>query len=128
MLKGLGNLGNIGNILKQAQQMGSRMQEVNDQLKGVRVTGASGGGMIEVEANGLGELLRVTIDPDLISRGDREMIEDLIPAAVNQAHAKAREAHTAAMQEITGGMNLPGLDDAMASFTGDGLPPSPPSP
>lgn len=123
MLKGLGN---IGNILKQAQQMGSRMQEINDQLKTVKVTGAAGGGLIEVEANGLGEVLRVTIDPDLIGRGDREMIEDLLPAAVNQAQAKAREAHAEAMKELTGGMDLPGLDEAMASFTGEGLPPAGP--
>ena len=111
-------LANLGSIIKQAQQMGARVQEVNERLKGIRVTGASGGGMVEVEVNGLGEVLRLTLEPSLVARQDRELIEDLVPAAVNQAVAKARQQHAAMMREMTGGMNLPGLDEAMKSMTG----------
>ena len=112
-------LTNLGSMLKQAQQMGARLQEINQRLKGVRATGASGGGMVEVEVNGLGEVLRLTLDPGLVSRGDRELIEDLVPAAVNQAVSKAREQHAAMMREMTGGMNLPGLDDALKTLTAE---------
>ncbi len=121
MLKGLAN---IGSILKQAQQMGSKMQELNAKLKTVRASGSSGGGLVSVEVNGHGELLRVSIDPSLIEKGDRELIEDLIPAAVTQAQSKAKEQHAEAMQELTGGMNVPGLSEALGSFT-DGAPPAP---
>ncbi len=115
MLKGLGALGNIGNIMKQAQEMGGKMQALNDTLKTKRTTGMAGGGLVEVEMNGIGEVLAVKIDPSLT---DREMIEDLLPAACNMAKAKAQELHQQAMQEITGEMNLPGLGDALENFTG----------
>ena len=111
------NLASLGSLMKQAQQMGSKLQELNGRLKTQRVVGASGGGLIEAEANGVGELLAVRIDPSLIAKGDREMIEDLIPAAVNQALAKARQLHAQAMQEMTGGLNLPGLDEALSSLS-----------
>ena len=115
MLKGLSNL---ASMMKQAQQMGSKMQEVQEQLKNQRTTGAAGGGMVEVEVNGNGEMLRLSIDPALIERGEREMLEDLIPAAANQANAKAKQLHAEAMQSVTQGMNLPGLDEAMSQITG----------
>ena len=111
-------LGNMASMLRQAQQIGGKMQEVAAQLKSKRVTGISGGGMIEVEANGHGEVLKVKIDPTL--RGDLEMIEDLIPAAMNQVAAKAKELHMEMMQSVTGDLNLPGLGDALSKFTGDG--------
>jgi DNA-binding YbaB/EbfC family protein len=103
-------------MLKQAHQIGARMQEVNERVKQIRCTGAAGGGMVEAEVNGLGEVLRLTLDPALVERKDRELIEDLVPAAVNQAVAKARQQHATMMREITGGMNLPGLDEALKSI------------
>ena len=112
---------------KQAQGMGSRMQEMRTELQGARATGTSGGGLVEVEVNGLGEVLRVSIDPSLIEKQDRELIEDLIPAAANQAQEKAREKHAEAMKSLTGGFNLPGLEDALGSITG-GLPDGDPPP
>ena len=115
----LGGIGNFANLLKQAQQMGSRMQEMRSDLQNVRATGTAGGGLVEVEVNGLGDVLRVTIDPSLIEKQDRELIEDLIPAAANQAQAKAKEKHAEAMKEMTGGLSLPGLDDALNSLTGN---------
>jgi len=115
-------MGNIASMLRQAQQMGSRMNEINAQLKEQRTSGSSGGGMVEVQVNGLGEVLKVSIDPTLVEKGDREMIEDLLPAAMNQAAAKAKQLHVEAMKSMTGGMNIPGLDDALSQFTGGGTP------
>lgn len=120
MLKGLGNL---AGLMKQAQEIGGRMQGMSDELRGRRATGSAGGGMVEVEANGLGELLACRIDPSLIERRDREMIEDLVLAAVNQALTKAKELHAEQMRSLTGGLQLPGLDEALAKLTG-GVPPT----
>lgn len=111
-------LGNMASMLREAQQMGGKLQEVAAQLKTKRVTGSAGGGMIEVEANGQGEVLKVKIDPTL--GGDLEMIEDLLPAAMNQVSIKAKELHMEMMQSLTGEMNLPGLEDALSKFTGGG--------
>jgi hypothetical protein len=74
--------------------------------------------MVEVEVNGLGEVLCVRIDPKLIEQQDREMIEDLIPAAVNAAIAKSRQLHADALRGVTSGMNVPGLDEALANLSG----------
>lgn len=120
MLKGLGNL---AGLMKQAQEIGGRMQGMSDELRSRRATGSAGGGMVEVEANGLGELLACRIDPSLIERRDREMIEDLVLAAVNQALTKAKELHAEQMRSLTGGLQLPGLDEALAKLTG-GVPPT----
>jgi len=113
-------IANLGSMIKQAQQMGARMKEINERLKSIRVTGASGGGMVQAEVNGLGEVLRLTLDPTLVSGGDRELIEDLVPAAVNQAVSKARQQHAEMMREMAGGMNLPGLGEALQSITPPG--------
>jgi nucleoid-associated protein EbfC len=85
------------------------------------VTGAAGGGLIEVDANGLGEVLAVRIDPSLIEKRDREMLEDLLPAAINAAQQKAKELHAQSMQSLAGGFNLPGLSDALGGL-GDTTP------
>jgi len=116
MLKGLGNL---GSIMKQAQEMGGKMQELTAELKTKRVLGSSGAGMVEVEANGLGEVLTVRIDPALVEKQDRELLEDLLPAAFNSAQDKAKQLHTEQMQSLTGGLNIPGLTDALGQL-GDG--------
>ena len=113
MLKGLSNL---ASLMRQAQEMGGKMQAVQEQLKARRVTGTAGGGLIEVELNGLGEMLRLAIDPALTERGDREMIEDLVPAAVNQAQGKVRQLHAEAMQQATAELDLPGLDAVLSRF------------
>ena len=117
MLKGLGN---IATLMRQAQQMGGHIQAVTDRLKSKRVNGSAGGGMVEVEANGTGEILRLTIEAQLIERGEREMLEDLIPAAVNQALVKARELHAEEIKSLTNGIEIPGLEDALSKFMGGG--------
>ena len=119
MFKGLGNL---TTIMKQAQEMGSKLQAVNEELRAKRVTGNAGGGLVEVEVNGLAEVLAVRLDPSLIEKQDREMIEDLLPAAFNAAQRKAKELHAESMQQLTGGLNMPGLQEALGQFTGQELP------
>jgi hypothetical protein len=64
-------------------------------------------------------VLRVTIEPALIERGEREMIEDLLPAAVNQAIARSKQFHVEAMKSLTEGLDMPGLNEAIAQITGD---------
>lgn len=121
MFKGIAN---IASLMKQASQMGGKLQAINDELKGQSVTGSSGGGMVEIDMNGLSEATGCRVDPSLMKDGDRELLEDLILAAANQAVSKSRELHAGAMKNLAGGMNLPGLDDAMAQMTG-GAPPVP---
>ncbi len=116
MFKGLGNLANLGSLMKQAQEMGDRMQAMQEELRGKRATGSAGGGLVEVDVNGLAEVLAVRIDPSLVEKGDREMIEDLLPAAFNAAQQKARQMHAEAMQAITGGLPLAGLQDALSQL------------
>lgn len=118
MFKGLGNLANLGSMLKQAQQMGTKLQGISEQLKTQRTSGTAGGGMVSVEVNGVGEVLKCRIDPSLVTAGDRELIEDLLPAAINQALAKAKDLHAEAVRSLTSGMDVPGLDEMMSQFTG----------
>lgn len=118
MFKSLGNLANIGSLMKQAQEMGGRMQALQDELRTKRATGNSGGGLVEVEVNGLGDALAVRIDPSLFEKGEREMIEDLLPAAINAAQAKAKQMHAEAMQSLAGGLQIPGLSDALQQLGG----------
>jgi len=118
MFKGLGNM---VSVMRQAKQLGAQMQAVTDKLKSQRATASTGAGMVEVEVNGLGEVLRVKIDPALVARGEREMIEDLIPAAVNQAVAKAKQLHLEAFKAAAADLNVPGLDETLAQMGGDDL-------
>lgn len=105
-------------LMKQAQTIGGKLQTVNDELKTRRATGSAGGGLVELEVNGLGEVLRCRIDPSLLQRGDREMLEDLIAAAANDAAGKAKALHMDAVKGLAGGMELPGLNEALAKLTG----------
>ena len=123
MFKGIGDL---AGMLKQAQSMGSRMKEMNEQLSAIRAIGSAGGGLVEVEVNGLGEMMRISIDSTLLEKKDRELIEDLVPAATNTALIKAKEQQARSMQDLAGGMDIPGLSDALQSL-GDGASNSPPS-
>jgi hypothetical protein len=78
--------------------------------------------MVEIEINGLLDVLRCRIDPGLVAQGDRELIEDLVVAAMNQAVAKGKQLHTAALKEMTGSLELPGLDEALARLGGSTPP------
>ena len=114
MFKGLANL---GALIKQAQQIGGQMQNLSEELKDRRAQGTAGGGMVEIEVNGLLEVLRCRIDQQLVAQGDRELIEDLVAAAVNQAVAKGKQLHAEAVKQLTGGLDLPGVQEALAKLT-----------
>ncbi|TWU00052.1 Nucleoid-associated protein YbaB [Botrimarina colliarenosi] len=118
MFKGLGNLANLGDMMKQASQMGAKVQEVQERMKALRVTGEAGGGLVQVDMTGSQEVLAVRIDAGLVERNEREMVEDLTAAAMNDALARAKQLHADAMQEITGGLNLPGMGDMLEKFGG----------
>ena len=120
MFKGLGDL---ASLMKQASQMKGMVGEMQEKLGRVRVTGTAGGGMVQVEASGHQKVLSCTISETLVAAGDREMLEDLVVAATNQAMEKAREAATAEMNQLAGGLDMPGLSDALSQFT-DGSPPT----
>ena len=113
MLKGLGN---IASMLKQASEMQERMAEAKEKVAGIRVEGIAGGEMVKVEATGEMRILSVSIEPALMETGDREMIEELVTAATNQALQKAKDATAAAMSDVASGMDLPGLNDALSNL------------
>ena len=99
---------NLGNMLKQAQQMQTRMQEMQAKLDATEVEGAAGGGMVKVTLTGKGDLRRVAIDPSLMTADDREVLEDLLVAAHADAKQKVEAVMAEEMQKATGGLNLPG--------------------
>lgn len=98
---------NLGQMMKQAQKLQAKMGELQEQLAGAELTGASGGGMVQVTMTGKGDVRRVKIDPSLLDPAEGEVLEDLLVAACNDAKAKI-EAHVAErMAELTGGLKLP---------------------
>jgi len=99
----------IGNILKQAQEMHSKISELQEAMAGKKVEASSGGGMVSVVINGKQEVLFIRIDPEVVNREDVEMLQDLIRAAVNEAIRKSQEMMTEEMKRITGGLSIPGL-------------------
>jgi DNA-binding YbaB/EbfC family protein len=118
VFKGLGNLANIGALVKQAQEMGGKMQAIQEELKTKKATGAAGGGLVEVDVNGLSDVLAVRIDPSLVEKGEREMIEDLLPAAFNAAQAKAKQMHAEALQGLAGGLPMSEFADILSQLPG----------
>ena len=98
---------NIGQIMKQAQQMQTKMAELQEQLGALEVSGSAGGGMVQVTMSGKGELRGVKIDPTLANPDDVEVLEDLIMAAANDAKAKVEVRVQEEMQKLTGGLQLP---------------------
>lgn len=94
-------------LMQSVKGVQERMQAAQETAGRITVEGNSGGGMVVARANGRGEILRVTIDPALITAGDKDMLEDLVAAAVNQAIQLGREAAKAEMAKATGGLPLP---------------------
>ncbi len=99
----------LGGILKQAQQMHSKIAQLQEEMAGKTVEASSGGGMVNVVINGKQEIISIRIDPEVVSRDDVEMLQDLIAAAVNEAIRKSQEMMTEEMKKVTGGLNIPGL-------------------
>jgi DNA-binding YbaB/EbfC family protein len=101
-------------LMKHARQLGGKVQDLTEQLKRQRVVGAAGGGMVEVEVNGLHEFLACRIQPELWQRGDREMVEDLLVAAANQALTRARDLWAESLNSVAG--DMPGWDTALSQL------------
>ncbi len=100
--------GGIGNLMRQAQQMQENMAKAQAELASLTVTGEAGGGMVKVEMNGKHEVGRVRIDPSVPATGDdRELLEDLVTAAINDAVHKVEAATREKMSSVMGGMQLP---------------------
>jgi DNA-binding YbaB/EbfC family protein len=98
--------GNVGDLMKQAQALQTNMQKAQSEIAQLEVTGESGGGMVKVTMTGRHEVKRVQIEPS-VGTEDREMLEDLITAAVNDAVHRADAASQAKVAGIMGGMQLP---------------------
>jgi DNA-binding YbaB/EbfC family protein len=96
-------------MMKQAAQLQSKMKEMQEQLDQVEVEGSAGGNMVTVRMTAKMELKGVSIDPSLMKPEEREVLEDLLVAAQNDARRKAEEAMQERMKTITGGFNIPGL-------------------
>ena len=105
-------------MLKQAQQIGGRMQGMADELRTRRAVGSAGAGLVEIEVNGLSEVLKCRIDPTLLQASERELLEDLVAAATNQALEKAKALHADALKSLAGGFDMPGLEEAMSKLSG----------
>ena len=99
---------NLTNMLKQAQTMQARMQDMQAALDATEVEGAAGGGMVKVTLTGKSNLKRVVIDPSLMAADEREVLEDLLVAAHADARAKVEAAMAEEMQKATAGLNIPG--------------------
>jgi len=98
--------GPLANVMKQAQQMQNNLQKVQEEVATMEVTGQAGGGMVEVTMTGRHEARRIQIEPSLLNE-DREMLEDLIAAAVNDAIRKADQLMSDRIAAVTAGMGLP---------------------
>jgi nucleoid-associated protein EbfC len=100
---------NIMKMVKQAQQMQAKMAKMEEDLAKEEFEVAAGGGAVVVRMNGRQEIVKLTISEDAIKEGDREMLQEMIMAAVNEAHQKASEVAKERIAAITGGINIPGL-------------------
>ena len=98
--------GGLGNLMKQAQQMQADMQKAQQEIASLEVTGESGGGLVKVTMTGRHEASRVQIDDSLVG-DDKDMLEDLIAAAINDAAHKVEAATQERMSGVTAGMDLP---------------------
>ena len=98
---------NLGNMMKQAQQLQKKMAEAQNKLNDIEVEGTSGGGLIKVKATAKGIIKRISIDDSLIKQDEKEILEDLIVAAINDAKEKGEAAAQEEMKNLTGGLPLP---------------------
>ncbi len=100
-------MADIMKIMQQAQQMQTRLQQMQEELGNQTVTATSGGGMVTVTADGKGQVRQIRIDKTVVDPGDVEMLEDLITVAVTEAQRHAAELAQQEMGKIAGGLNLP---------------------
>jgi len=113
MFKGLGQ---IASLMKNAQEIQGRMKDMQENLRRLKAEGTSGGGMVAVEVNGQQQVLSCRIEQSLFDSGDREMVEDLLVSAVNQALDKIKQAAADEMGKLTGGLDMSGLNDTLSQL------------
>ena len=110
-MKGFGGgaMGGMAGLMKQANQMQSKMKKLQEELAVREFTGTAGGGAVAVKVNGDNKVLALTINPEVMKSGDVEMLQDLVTAAVNDAIKTAKDESSKEMSKITGGMSIPGF-------------------
>ena len=113
MFKGLGQ---IASLMKNAQEIQGRMKEMQENLRHLKAEGTAGGGMVTVEVNGQQQVLSCRIEQSLFEAGDREIVEDLVVAAANQALEKIKQTVADEMGKLTGGLDMSGLSDALSQL------------
>ena len=107
MFKGLGGLGDMAGMMKKAQQMQTDMAALQDELHNIMVTGESGAGLVKATSSAKGELKALDIDPSIFNGDDKEVVEDLILAAIKDAQGKASDKAQEEMTKLTEGLGLP---------------------
>ena len=107
MFKGLGGLGDMGKMMKAAQEMQTKMAELQEELQRVTVVGESGAGLVKATSTAKGELVGLDIDPTIFNPDEKEVVEDLILAAIKDAQSRANERSQQEMSRLTEGMGLP---------------------
>ncbi len=107
MLKGLGGLGDMAGMMRKAQEMQTKMTEMQENLHSIMVTGESGAGLVKATSTAKGELTALDIDPSIFNSDDKEVVEDLILAAIKDAQAKAQERSNEELAKLTEGLGLP---------------------
>ena len=107
MLKGLGGLGDMAKMMKAAQEMQTKMTSLQDELHSITVVGESGAGLVKATATAKGELTALDIDPSIFNPDEKEVVEDLILAAIKDAQMKASDRSQQEMGRLTEGMGLP---------------------
>jgi len=115
MLKGMGGLGDMAGMMKKAQEMQTRMAELQEELERLEVVGESGAGLVKATCSAKGELRGLEIDPSIFNPEEKEVVEDLILAAIKEAQDKAQRRSQEEMEKLTSemglpaGLNLPGM-------------------
>lgn len=107
MFKGLGQMGDMGKMMKAAQEMQGKMAELQEEMANMTVTGESGAGLVKATSTAKGELTGLDIDPSIFNGDDKEVVEDLILAAIKDAQSKASDRAQEEMSKLTEGMGLP---------------------
>ena len=107
MLKGLGGMGDMAKMMKAAQEMQTKMAQLQEDMHSLIVTGESGAGLVKATCTAKGELKTLDIDPSIFNGDDKEVVEDLILAAIKDAQSKASDKAQEEMGKLTEGMGLP---------------------
>jgi hypothetical protein len=107
MLKGLGGIGDMAKMMKAAQELQGKMQQVQEDLARIVVLGEAGAGLVKARVTATGELTGLDIDPSILVASEKEVVEDLILAAIRDAQAKASARHQSEMAKLTEGLPLP---------------------